>query len=171
MPVISLAGGGAIVLPPDGPRRFAFKLSPTEPISIGLVLDHLLKNKGKTIATIGITTSYGDGFLKAIEAAAPGKGVKIVATEKYNQTDQSVTAQVLKIMATSPDAVYIFAAGTPGALPQIELAKRGYKGLVVPDAGRRQQRFPAHRRQGARRRLHDRRAGARRRAVARFEPG
>ena len=34
VPVISLAGGGAIVLPQDGPRKWAFKLSPTEPISI-----------------------------------------------------------------------------------------------------------------------------------------
>src|SRR5215207_2041583 len=39
VPVMSLAGGGAIVLPQDGPRKWAFKLSPTEPISIGLVLE------------------------------------------------------------------------------------------------------------------------------------
>jgi len=135
VPVVSLAGGGVIVLPADGPRRFAFKLSPTEPISIGLVLDHLVKAKGKTIATIGITTSYGEGFLKALEAAAPAKGIKIVASEKYNQTDPSVTAQVLKLLAAAPDAVYVFAAGTPGALPQIELAKRGYKGLVYQTQG------------------------------------
>ena len=80
VPVISLAGGGAIVLPQDGPRKWAFKLSPTEPISIALVLDHMQKHaKGKSIATIGITTSYGEGFLKAIEAAAPARGIKIVA--------------------------------------------------------------------------------------------
>ena len=136
VPVISLAGGGAIVLPQDGPRKWAFKLSPTEPISIGLVLDHLQKNgKGKSVATIGITTSYGEGFLKAFEAVAAQRGFKIVATEKYNQTDASVTAQVLKIVAANPDAVYIFAAGTPGALPQIELAQRGYKGLVYQTQG------------------------------------
>ncbi len=136
VPVISLAGGGAIVLPQDGPRKWAFKLSPTEPISIGLVLDHLQKSgKGKSVATIGITTSYGEGFLKAFEAAATQRGFKIVATEKYNQTDPSVTAQVLKIVAANPDAVYIFAAGTPGALPQIELAKRGYKALVYQTQG------------------------------------
>ena len=136
VPVISLAGGGAIVLPQDGPRKWAFKLSPTEPISIGLVLDHLQKSgKGKSVATIGIATSYGDGFLKAFEAIAPQRGFKIVASEKYNQTDPSVTAQILKIVATNPDAVYIFAAGTPGALPQIELAQRGYKGLVYQTQG------------------------------------
>ena len=136
VPVISLAGGGAIVLPQDGPRKWAFKLSPTEPISIGLVLDHLQKSgKGKSVATIGITTSYGEGFLKAFGAAAAQRGYKIVATEKYNQTDPSVTAQVLKILGANPDAVYIFAAGTPGALPQIELAQRGYKGLVYQTQG------------------------------------
>jgi branched-chain amino acid transport system substrate-binding protein len=136
VPVISLAGGGAIVLPQDGPRKWAFKLSPTEPISIGLVLDHMAKAaKGKSIATIGITTSYGEGFLKALAAAAPAKGFRIVASEKYNQTDQSVTAQVLKVIGANPDAVYIFAAGTPGALPQIELAQRGFKGPVYQTQG------------------------------------
>ncbi|MCE9658734.1 MAG: ABC transporter substrate-binding protein [Burkholderiales bacterium] len=136
VPVVSLAGGGAIVLPQDGPRKWAFKLSPTEPISIGLVLDHMQKNaKGKSIATIGIATSYGEGFLKALEAAAPARGFKIVASERYNPTDASVTAQVLKVVAANPDAVYIFAAGTPGALPQIELATRGYKGLVYQTQG------------------------------------
>lgn len=135
VPVMSLAGGGAIVLPPDGPRRWAFKLSPTEPISIGLVLDHLVKNKGKTMATIGFATSYGEGFLKAVEAAAPAKGIKVVASERYNPSDPSITAQVLKIVAANPDAVYILAAGTPGALPQIELARRGYKGLVYQTQG------------------------------------
>jgi branched-chain amino acid transport system substrate-binding protein len=135
VPVVSLAGGGAIVLPPDGPRRWAFKLSPTEPISIGLVLDHLQQMKGKTIATMGFATSYGEGFLKGVEAAAPARGIKVVASERYNPTDASVTAQVLKVLAAAPDAVYILASGTPGALPQIELARRGYKGLVYQTQG------------------------------------
>lgn len=95
VPVISLAGGGAIVEPQDGPRRWAFKMAPTETISINAVLDHMLKNKATTVATIGITTAYGEGFLKAIEKLAPAKGVKIVAVEKYAQADTSATPQVL----------------------------------------------------------------------------
>jgi branched-chain amino acid transport system substrate-binding protein len=135
VPVMSLAGGGAIVLPQDGPRRWAFKLSPTEPISIGLVFDHMTKMKAKTMATIGFATSYGEGFLKGVEAAAPAKGIRIVASERYNPTDPSITAQILKIVSANPDAVYILASGTPGALPQIELARRGYKGLVYQTQG------------------------------------
>jgi len=73
-----------------------------------------------------LASSYGEGFLKATQAAATAKGITIVATENYGQADSSVTAQMLKITAANPDAVYIFSAGTPGALPQIELATRGY---------------------------------------------
>ncbi len=135
VPMVSLAGGGAIVLPQTGVRTWAFKLSPTEPISINLALDHFQAHKGKTMATIGFATSYGDGFLRAFEPIAKQRGMTVTATESYNATDQSVTAQVLKIMATNPDGVYIFASGTPGALPQIELAKRGYKGLVYQTQG------------------------------------
>ena len=135
VPVISLAGGGAIVLPQDGPRRWAFKLAPTEQISATMVLEHVLRNKGRTLATISVANSYGEGFLKVAEQLAAAKGVKLVATEKYSPTDQSVTAQVVKVLAASPDAIYILSAGTPGALPQIELARRGYKGPVYQTQG------------------------------------
>ena len=135
VPVISLAGGGAIVNPQDGPRKWAFKLSPTETISATMVMQHMQAKGAKTMATIGIATSYGEGFLKATEGIAAAKNIKIVATERYNQTDQSVTAQTLKILAANPDAVYIFSAGTPGALPHAELVKRGYKGLIYQTQG------------------------------------
>lgn len=135
VPMVSLAGGGSIVLPQTGPRVWAFKLSPTEPIAIDLVLDHFKQQGGKTMATIGFATSYGEGFLKQFEKIAKERGVKITTSERYNTKDQGVTAQVLKIMATNPDGVYIFASGTAGALPQIELAKRGYKGPIYQTQG------------------------------------
>jgi len=135
VPVISLAGGGAIVEPQDGPRRWAFKMAPTETISINAVLEHMRRHKAATIATIGITTAYGEGFQKAIEKLAPAKAVKIVAVEKYGPADTSVTPQVLKLIASNPDAVYIFSAGTPGALPHVELVRRGYKGLIYQTQG------------------------------------
>jgi branched-chain amino acid transport system substrate-binding protein len=135
VPVISLAGGGAIVLPQEGPRRWAFKLSPTEAISTQRVLDHMGRAGLKSMATIGVANSYGDGFLKTVEALAPSKGIKLVASEKYNATDQSVTAQVLKVLSANPEAVYILSAGTPGALPHIELVQRGYKGHIYQTQG------------------------------------
>ena len=134
-PIISLAGGGAIVEPQDGPRRWAFKMSPPEAIAVNLVLDHMVRNQAKTVAAIAIATSYGEGYIKALERLAPAKGIKVVGIERYNQTDQTVTSQILKLTATQPDAVYIFSAGTPGALPQIELNRRNYKGRVYQTQG------------------------------------
>ena len=134
-PIIAMGGGGSIVLPQDGPRTWAFKMTAPESVAVGKALDDMVANHVKTVATIGISTSYGEGFLKALEAMAPARGIKLVASEKYNQTDPGVTSQVLKMTAAQPDAVYIFSAGTPGALPQIELAKRGYKGRVYQTQG------------------------------------
>jgi branched-chain amino acid transport system substrate-binding protein len=70
VPLLSLAGGSAIVLPQDGPRRWAFKLSPPEPISVTLAMQHMRANKVKTLAYIGLSNAYGDGFLKAVEIRA-----------------------------------------------------------------------------------------------------
>jgi len=135
VPVITLSGGKATVLPQEGPRTWAFKLSPTEAISTRRVMDHMLKNGQKRLATIGLANSYGEGFLEVVREIAPQKGVELVAAEKYNATDQSVTAQVLKVLAAKPDAVFILSSGTPGALPQIELAERGFKGPVYQTQG------------------------------------
>jgi branched-chain amino acid transport system substrate-binding protein len=69
--------------------------------------------------------------MKATEKA----GIKVVTNERYARADQSVTGQVLKIIATHPDAVMTGGAGTPGALPYIALSERGYKGPVYGQHG------------------------------------
>jgi branched-chain amino acid transport system substrate-binding protein len=46
-----------------------------------------------------------------------------------------VTGQVLKIVAARPDAVMTGGSGTPGALPYLALAERGFKGGVYGQHG------------------------------------
>lgn len=135
VPVITLSGGRATVLPQEGPRTWAFKLSPTEEISTRRIMDHMLRNGQKRLATVSLANSYGEGFLQVVQALAPQMGIELVAAEKYNATDTSVTAQTLKVLAARPDAVFILSSGTPGALPQIELAERGFKGTVYQTQG------------------------------------
>ena len=69
--------------------------------------------------------------MKAAEAA----GIKVVANERYARTDSSVAGQVLKIVAARPDAVFAGNSGTPGALPYLALAERGYKGRIYGTHG------------------------------------
>ena len=134
-PMISLAGGGAIIDPPDGPRRWAFRMAPPESIAVGVVLDNMVAQGVKKVGIIALATSFGEGYTKTLERLAPGKGIRVVGVERYNQNDTSVTAQVLRLLGAQPDAVYIMSSGTPGALPQIELAQRGFKGPVYQTQG------------------------------------
>lgn len=129
-PAIAMAGGGSITSPLEGARRWIYKMPPPESIPVSMILKHMKQNNAKTMGFIGFTDTYGEVFLKVMTKAAEEQGVKIVAVERYNRTDQSVTGQVLKLVAAKPDAIFIVASGTPGALPQIELNKRGYRGLV-----------------------------------------
>ena len=59
----------------------------------------------------------------------------MLANERYARADASVTGQVLKIVAMRPDAVMTGGAGTPGALPYLALAERGFKGNVYGQHG------------------------------------
>jgi branched-chain amino acid transport system substrate-binding protein len=89
----------------------------------------------KTVAFIGFADAYGEGWYGEFAKAAGIKGISIVANERYNRTDASVTAQVLKLVAARPDAVLIAGSGTPAALPASALAERGYTGKVYQTHG------------------------------------
>jgi branched-chain amino acid transport system substrate-binding protein len=68
---------------------------------------------------------------KAAEAA----GIKLVAQERYQRADTSVTGQALKILVAKPDAVLVAGSGTPAVLPQATLVERGYKGTIYQTHG------------------------------------
>jgi branched-chain amino acid transport system substrate-binding protein len=134
-PMISLAGSQSIIVPPEGNRRWAFKLAPPEPIQGGKMFDHLATKKGKTIAIFSVNSAFGDSFGNEMAKVAEKRGIKILGREKYNQNDTSATPQALKIIAMNPDAVFIAASGTPAATPVIELRQRGYKGMIYLNQG------------------------------------
>lgn len=134
-PIIALGGGGVIVEPQEGARKWAFKMPAPEALSVRPVVAHMVRNKVKRIAAITVTTSYGEGFLQTLRTEAAKQGIEIVASEHYNAADISATSQALKVIAAKPEAVYILSFGSPAALPQMELAKRGYKGLIYQTHG------------------------------------
>lgn len=134
-PVISLAGGGVIIDPPDGPRTWAFRMAAPETIAVNMALDHMISKGVKKVGVMALATSFGEGYTKVLEKLAPAKGVQVVTVERYNQTDTSVTAQTLRLLAAKPDAVYVMSSGTPGALPPMELSKRGFTGPIYQTQG------------------------------------
>jgi branched-chain amino acid transport system substrate-binding protein len=134
-PLISLAAGKRIIAPMDEKRRWVFKTPQNDDLMAGALVDHMAARGVKKAAFIGFADAYGEGWWTEFAKAAEAKGIRIVASERYNRPDTSVTGQILKIMSTSPDAVLIGASGTPAALPQKTLVERGYKGLVYHTHG------------------------------------
>ena len=134
-PMISMAASARIVDPANPKTRWVFKTPQNDALMADAIAVHMKANGEKTMAYIGFADAYGDGWLQEMKRSAQTAGIKVVADEKYNRNDASVTGQVLKIVAANPDAVLIGAAGTPGATPQKELAARGYKGKIYQTHG------------------------------------
>ncbi|HTR09213.1 MAG TPA: ABC transporter substrate-binding protein [Paraburkholderia sp.] len=134
-PMISLAASAAIVEPMDAKRQWAFKTPQNDSLMADAIAGYMEKQGVKTVGFIGFTDAYGDSWFKEFSAAAAKHNLKIVANERYNRTDSSVTGQVLKLMSASPDAVLIAGSGTPAALPATTLKDRGYKGKIYQTHG------------------------------------
>ena len=134
-PMISMAASSRIVDPANPKTRWVFKTPQSDALMADAIAVHMKANGVKTIGFIGFADGYGDGWLAEIRNSAKTAGIQIVAEEKYNRTDASVTGQVLKLVAAKPDAILIAAAGTPGATPQKELVARGYKGKIYQTHG------------------------------------
>jgi branched-chain amino acid transport system substrate-binding protein len=114
---------------------FTFQIAQPFPLMVSAVLGEMKRGGAKTIGFIGYADAYGEGWLKELEKQVQGSGLSIIARERYNRTDTSVAGQVLKLVATRPDAVLVVGSGTPSALPQIGLVERGYKGRIFHTHG------------------------------------
>ena len=134
-PMISLAASAQIINPTDPKTRWIFKTPQNDALMADAVAVSMKANGVKTLGYIGFADAYGDGWLAEIKRSAQTAGIKVVAEEKYNRNDPSVTGQVLKLIAANPEAILIGAAGTPGATPAKELAARNYKGKVYQTHG------------------------------------
>lgn len=130
-PQISMAPVG----PSEDKRAWIFVTPQGFGVMASAIVDHMAANGVKTVGFIGYADPYGEGWLKAFQGAAEQKGIKLIATERYQRNDTSVTGQALKILSANPDAVLIAGSGTPAVLPQATLVDRGYKGRYYQTHG------------------------------------
>jgi branched-chain amino acid transport system substrate-binding protein len=105
------------------------------PLLVQGIVDHMKARGLKTVAFIGFSDAFGDLMYDALAQSAKAADIKVVANERYARSDSSVTAQVLRALATHPDAIMLGGTGTPGALPVIALSERGYKGPLYGNHG------------------------------------
>lgn len=125
-PLISIANANL----PGEEGAWMVTLPQPAPLMVSAVVDRMKKSGVKTVGYIGFSDAWGDLVYDALQKSAQPAGIKVVSNERYARADSSVTGQVLKIVALRPDAVLTGTSGTPGALPYLALAERGYKGQI-----------------------------------------
>lgn len=126
VPMISIS---PIAVPTtDSGDRWAIAMPQPPSLMVKVVVDRMKRDGIKNFAYIGFSDAWGDLVYNGAQKPAEADGMKILTNERYARTDTSVTGQVLKIMATKPDAVLLGGSATQGALPPLTLAERGYKG-------------------------------------------
>jgi len=123
-----------VALPPEK-LEWTFVVPQPTTLMMSAVVDHMKANGVKTVGYIGFSDSWGDIVFKSLEQVAAPAGIKIVSNERYARADTSVTGQVLKVMASNPDAVVVGGSGTGGALPHIGLVERGYQKQIYHNHG------------------------------------
>jgi branched-chain amino acid transport system substrate-binding protein len=134
-PMISIAASARIIEPMDAKKKWVFK-TPQNDIMMSLAIaEHMAANGVKTVAYIGFSDAYGEGWSEEFAKAAALKKITVVANERFSRSDTSVTGQALKIMAAKADAVLVGGSGTPAALPQKTLKERGYTGKMYQTHG------------------------------------
>jgi branched-chain amino acid transport system substrate-binding protein len=96
---------------------------------------HMKAHGAKTVGFIGYTDAWGDEVYHGLTLAGQRYDLEIVANERYARTDTTVQAQVLRAMTKHPDVMMLGGSATPGALPNIALKQRGFKGPIYNNHG------------------------------------
>jgi branched-chain amino acid transport system substrate-binding protein len=135
VPMMSPTGGAAVVLPMTESKKWVFKTTQNDDIIAAALIEHMVRTGIKTVGLIGTNDPFGENWGKVFTALATPKGIKVVASEKFNRADTSVTGQSLKLVAANPDAVLVTAPGGPSVLPQVTLFDQGYKGKMYQTHG------------------------------------
>jgi len=114
---------------PIDPAKQPFVFAVPQPISLmtDAVAEHMRASNVKSVGFIGFSDAWGDLTLRSITTSSDPAGIKITSNERFARIDTSVSAQMLKVIATNPDAIFVGGAGTAAALPQIAAIERGFR--------------------------------------------
>jgi len=134
-PMLAPVGGTTVILPMDDRKRWVFKTTQNDDIIADALIDHMTKTGVRTVGFIGYNDPYGESWYRTIVPMLQKAGIRLVATERYNRLDASVTGQVLRLKAAAPDAVLVAGVAAGAALPHMQLVDAGYAGKIYQTHG------------------------------------
>jgi branched-chain amino acid transport system substrate-binding protein len=133
--MLAPVGGAAVVLPMTEPKKWVFKTTQNDDIIAAALVDHM-KSKGvKTLGFFGLADPFGQNWLNVTTELAGKAGIQVIATERFQRQDTSVTAQSIKLIAAKPDAILIAAPGSSSVPPHTTLVDQKYPGQIYQTHG------------------------------------
>lgn len=135
VPMLAPVGTAAVVLPMTEQKKWVFKTTQNDEIIADALIKHMVQSGVKRLGFIGLNDPFGENWLRVVSEMAKENGIELVAVERFQRGDSSVTGQSLKVIASNPDAVLVAAAGGPSVLPHTTLVDQGYKGPIYQTHG------------------------------------
>jgi len=114
VPTFMCVGGDPVIT--VAPFKWTFKSPQRTSVAVKKTFDYLKKKGVQKIAIITSADGFGRDGKNWLEKLAPDYGLKIIASESFQATDNDMTAQLIKIKATSPEAIICWTIGKAGSI-------------------------------------------------------
>ena len=134
IPVLNNVATGSVITQQFAKERanFIFRNAAADNIQAPMIVDEAIGRRGfKKPAILADSTNYGQLGREDLEKALAAKGVKAVATEKFNIGDTDMTAQLLRAKEAGADVILTYGIGPELAQIANGQAKLGWKVPLV----------------------------------------
>ncbi|MGI4796659.1 MAG: ABC transporter substrate-binding protein [Janthinobacterium lividum] len=134
IPVINNVATGTVISTQFAKERsnYIFRTAASDAIQAPMIVDEAVTRRGfKKPAILADSTNYGQLGRADLETALTAKGVKPVATEKFNIGDTDMTSQLLRAKEAGADVILTYGIGPELAQIANGMAKLGWKVPIV----------------------------------------
>ncbi len=117
VPTFMCVGGDPIILGGKfGPFKYTFKSPQRTSVAVQKIYAYMKKKGVQKIALITAADGFGRDGKSELEKQAGAYGLKILANESFQATDNDMTAQLVKIKAAAPEAIVCWTIGKAGSI-------------------------------------------------------
>ena len=130
IPVMNNVATGSLITHQfdNQPENYIFRNAANDSIQAPMIVEEAITRRGfKKVAILADSTNYGQLGRADLEKALELKGVKAVATEKFNIKDVDMTAQLLKAKEAGAEAILTYGIGPELAQIANGMTKLGWK--------------------------------------------
>lgn len=137
-PLLSCAASKRIVQPLN---KYVFKSPQSDTHAVGKIYNFLRKKGKSKVAIITAQNGFGDSGRTELLELADEYGMKIVADEKFRDTDKDMTSQLTKISEANPDAIICWGVGPAPALVAKNARQLGLDSMLIMSHGVASKKF------------------------------